>query len=261
MTAFKQRAISRASASGMATVTFPTRTRVAGRITGAGTAAAVIRVKRKATSRATASGVVRTISSDPRANQVVTSGSARSMSLGKAFIVPRMAGIGQARTINRAQGGPLHRVTSAGIVLSLRGSKTFRIGRVTGGGIPGLMQRRTPPLRVGLPTRSWSARYVGRGSGGVEPMSSLSLEYLEFFVENASGSEDVEVAFTTPGQEPTEGQWHPASWGAAGRAGARARIRVGPGAVALGDGTYQGWVRVTTPSERPVLPSGLVPIT
>ncbi|MEU5863513.1 hypothetical protein ABZ815_20250 [Nonomuraea sp. NPDC047529] len=204
---------------------------------------------------------MRTISSDPQAHQVVTSGTTRSMSLGKAYVTPRVAGVGQARTINRAQGGPLHRATSTGIVSALRGSKTFRIGRVTGGGTSRLMQRRTPPLQVGLPIRSWSARYVGRGRGGVEPMSSLSLEYLEFFVENASGSEQVEVAFTTPGQEPADGQWHLASWGAAGRAGARARIRVGPGALVLGDGTYQGWVRVTTPSERPVLPSGLVPIT
>jgi hypothetical protein len=95
---------------------------------------------------------------------------------------------------------------------------------------------------------------------GVEPMSSLSLEYLRFFITNAAGSEQVEIAFTSPGVEPTEAQWQPASWGAVGRNGAEARIRVGPGALVLADGTYQGWVRVERPDERPVLPSGLVPI-
>ncbi|MFI6182544.1 hypothetical protein ACIA8R_43945 [Nonomuraea sp. NPDC051191] len=261
LVAVKKRTINPASASGTATATVPTRMRAAGHVTGVGATAAVVRIKRRTTGQAATSGVARTISGDPQAHQVVTSGTVRSMRLGKAYIAPRVVGVGQARTVNRAQGGPVGQAASTGNVLSLRGSKTFRIGRVAGGGSPRLMQRRTPPLRVGLPIRSWSARFVGRGRGGVEPMSSLSLEYLEFFVENASGSEQVEVAFTAPGQEPTEGQWHPASWGAAGRAGARARIRVGPGALVLVDGTYQGWVRVTTPSERPVLPSGLVPIT
>ena len=52
----------------------------------------------------------------------------------------------------------------------------------------------------------------------------------------------------------------PAPLPAAVTSGADVRILIGPGAVQLPEGTYQAWVRVTRPDERPVLPSGLAPI-
>ncbi|GAA0403178.1 hypothetical protein GCM10009530_63960 [Microbispora corallina] len=97
----------------------------------------------------------------------------------------------------------------------------------------------------------------------MEPISSLSRINVYSFITGASGSEDVEVAFTTPGVEPAEEDWHIASWGTPTSQGCPARILVGPGggAVALSDGTYEMWVRVTGPVQQPVLRAGLVPVT
>ncbi|MEV0236884.1 hypothetical protein [Nonomuraea sp. NPDC050786] len=96
-----------------------------------------------------------------------------------------------------------------------------------------------------------------------ETISSLSREWLPFFVRGAAGTELVEIAFTTPGVEPAESDWKPAEWapGSAGVRGATARILFGPGgAVAKPDGSYQAWVRVSTPFEKPVLPAGLIDV-
>lgn len=96
----------------------------------------------------------------------------------------------------------------------------------------------------------------------MEPISSLSRPYLYIPVDGASGSEGVEIAFTTPPAEPAEADWHPADWANITTKGARARILIGPGGtVTLPDGTYMAWVRVNGAVERPVLRSGLVPIT
>ncbi|GGK90336.1 hypothetical protein Ppa06_58120 [Planomonospora parontospora subsp. parontospora] len=96
----------------------------------------------------------------------------------------------------------------------------------------------------------------------MEPISSLSREYVYVFVEGATGAEGVEIAFTTPNVEPTEAQWRPALWHSTGPRGAEARILIGPDTDSpLTDGTYQAWARITGPVERPVLPGGLVPIT
>ncbi|MDP9843265.1 hypothetical protein [Streptosporangium lutulentum] len=96
----------------------------------------------------------------------------------------------------------------------------------------------------------------------MEPISSLSRPYLYIQVDGASGSEEVEIAFTNPGGEPAEDDWLTAEWASSTGTGARARILIGPGgAVALPDGTYMAWIRVNGAVERPVLPSGLVPIT
>lgn len=203
----------------------------------------------------------RIIRSDPVADLAVESDVALPVRPVKVRPIGLAIDIGQARPLTHALGGPIGLAVETGTARPLRSAKARPIGRAAETTEAHPMLRRTPPLRVGLPTRAWSARYIGRGTL-VEPMSSLSLEYLRFFVANAIGSEQVEIAFTTPGIEPAEGQWQPASWGRVARDGAEARVRVGPGgAVALTDGTYQGWVRVTRPDERPVLSSGLVPIT
>ncbi|SDI40717.1 hypothetical protein SAMN05421505_14917 [Sinosporangium album] len=98
----------------------------------------------------------------------------------------------------------------------------------------------------------------------MDPISSLSRPYLYIWVEGARGTEPVEVAFVNPGAEPVTGDWHPAAWDADSvtAKGADARILIGPGGeVVLADGTYDAWVRVTGPVERPVLWAGQVPIT
>jgi hypothetical protein len=96
----------------------------------------------------------------------------------------------------------------------------------------------------------------------MEPISSLSREFLYIPVKGPSGGEGVEVAFTTEDGEPTEADWRDATWDNHTAAGADAKILVGPGegAVALPDGTYRAWVRVTSTVEQPVLPGGLVPV-
>lgn len=96
----------------------------------------------------------------------------------------------------------------------------------------------------------------------MDPMSSLSREYLYAFVEGATGNEVVEMAFTNPGAKPIGTDWLPAEWDPPVPDGADAKILVGPGGTAvLAEGTYHAWVRVTAVDEQPVLPAGLVPIT
>ncbi|MFD8529425.1 hypothetical protein ACFV0L_18595 [Streptosporangium canum] len=96
----------------------------------------------------------------------------------------------------------------------------------------------------------------------MEPVSSLSRPFVYTTIDGASGSEQVEIAFTNLGSEPMESDWHPAEWANVTAKGARARILIGPGGtVTLLDGTYLMWARVTGARERPVLPCGPVPIT
>ncbi|MEV4749063.1 hypothetical protein AB0K21_22015 [Streptosporangium sp. NPDC049248] len=96
----------------------------------------------------------------------------------------------------------------------------------------------------------------------MEPVSSLSRPYVYITIKGASGSEQVEIAFTNPGAEPEESDWWPAEWASSSGGGVRARILIGPGSdVILVDGTYMAWARVTGAVERPVLPAGLVPIS
>lgn len=259
-TATKTRVLGQVAGSGAAAPATPVRSSHLGQVSGAGTAAAATRWKLKTTGRVTMIGVVFLMRGDPVASTVTGVGQPQPLRPGKALGVGQATGIGQARPVGFAHGGPTGGATASGQVFALAATKSIVLGQVTGAGTPRPVLRRTPPLRVGLPRRSWSVRYLGRGTG-VDPMSSLSLEYLRFFVDNALGVEDVAVAFTKPGVEPTEDQWTPASWGAVGNGGAEVRVQVGPGgAVTLLDGTYQGWVRVVRPDERPVLPSGLVPI-
>lgn len=96
----------------------------------------------------------------------------------------------------------------------------------------------------------------------MEPMSSLSREYLYVYVEGATGNEVVEMAFTNPDAEPINDDWRMAEWEPPSTDGADAKILVGPGGTAvLSEGTYRAWVRVTAVDEQPVLSAGLVPIT
>ncbi|MGR6915413.1 hypothetical protein ACU635_14305 [[Actinomadura] parvosata] len=94
-----------------------------------------------------------------------------------------------------------------------------------------------------------------------EPISSLSREWLPFFVRGASGTESVQIAFTSPGVEPDEADWTEAEWNPASitAKGAEARILFGPGGTtSRSEGTYQVWVRVVAPPQQPVLPAGLI---
>ncbi len=95
----------------------------------------------------------------------------------------------------------------------------------------------------------------------LEPISSLSREWIPFFVRGASGTEMVKIAFTAPGAEPVEDDWHDAEWNPASVTahGADARILFGPGGTtSRSEGTYQAWVRVIAPPQQPVLPAGLI---
>ncbi|MBB5081363.1 hypothetical protein [Nonomuraea endophytica] len=148
------------------------------------------------------------------------------------------------------------------IATRLRWTKTQTVGFVLDRSLPGVFSPFLPPLAVDLPHRLWgvSAPELLRGVV-VDPISSLSLEYVRVFVKHARGTEPVEIAFTTPGVEPGPADWKTASWAETKNRGAIAHILVGPnGTVTLADGTYQVWVRTVRQDERPVLPSGLIPI-
>ena len=73
-------------------------------------------------------------------------------------------------------------------------------------------------------------------------------------VDPTSPALPVEMAFPLAGVTPAT--WYAAAWEADGRGGWRSRVLVGPsGAVALGAGTYDAWVRVTSTPEVPVVQS------
>ncbi|MFI6317290.1 hypothetical protein ACIBG8_07215 [Nonomuraea sp. NPDC050556] len=196
----------------------------------------------------------------PILSRVVEADQARPVTGTKIGLLRQVVETGQARPAQFARAGRLARLVEADQVRPLTGTKVGVLRQVVESDSVGLLLRRTPPLWVGLPWRRWSARYIGR-RGRVEPISSESREWVPFFVGNALGSEPAEIAFTTPGVEPVESDWRAASWAGQNSDGAIAQVLIGPGtASALAAGTYQGWVRVTRPDERPVLPSGLVPI-
>lgn len=95
----------------------------------------------------------------------------------------------------------------------------------------------------------------------MDPVSSLSKPYVYSFVTGAAGTETVEIAMIQAA-EPSSGDWKSASWSSVTPRGAWARILIGPGTpLALSDGTYQMWVRVTGSPEAPVLYAGEVVIT
>ncbi|MEU9887995.1 hypothetical protein [Sphaerisporangium sp. NPDC051011] len=86
---------------------------------------------------------------------------------------------------------------------------------------------------------------------------SLSVEYLKV---PCSGPADltgytVEMAVLPDGQDPTSGDWKPASW-----IGSDAAVLIGPGTgLPLTKGvTYRPWVRITASPEKPVLKGDLV---
>lgn len=95
--------------------------------------------------------------------------------------------------------------------------------------------------------------------GVVLSIPSVSLEYLHVPVGGATAGMPVELAVIDAGaEEPEEVDWVPADvWD-----GTTAKLLVGPaGTLELADGTYQVWVRVTAPPEKPVVRSGLLEIT
>lgn len=148
---------------------------------------------------------------------------------------------------------------------------------------PSLHAPMPPPRPTAGRPRAWSptkpyspkpARSTRRRSGWTSPRSATRRPrrerraaprpvWLPFFVRGATGTEDVEIAFTTPGVEPIETDWMAAEWapGSVGTRGATARILFGPGGtVSKPDGSYQAWVRVTAPPQLPVLPAGLIDV-
>ncbi|MEU7855250.1 hypothetical protein [Nonomuraea sp. NPDC049141] len=97
----------------------------------------------------------------------------------------------------------------------------------------------------------------------METISSLSREWLPFWIRGAVGSEQVEIAFTVPCVEPVENDWAGAEWDplSVTAKGATARILFGPGGTtSRPEGTWQAWVRITAPPQLPVLPAGLIDV-
>ncbi|MFI7630282.1 hypothetical protein [Microbispora rosea] len=96
----------------------------------------------------------------------------------------------------------------------------------------------------------------------MEPISHLSTVHVKSFVTGASGGELVQFAFTTPGVEPGDDDWHTAEWETPTVTGCTARLLVGPdGGYEPGEGTWDLWVKATGLVEAPVFNTGQVPIT
>lgn len=95
----------------------------------------------------------------------------------------------------------------------------------------------------------------------MDPISHLSTVHVKSFVTGARGGETVEFAFTAPGVEPTDEDWHTAEWEAPAVTGCTARLLIGPdGGLDLGEGTWDLWVKVKGLVEKPVFLAGQVPI-
>jgi len=95
----------------------------------------------------------------------------------------------------------------------------------------------------------------------VEPISHLSTVHIKSFVTGASGGETVTFAFTTPGTEPEDDDWHTAEWEHPTPTGCTARLLIGPdGGLDLGEGTWDLWVKAVGLVEAPVFLAGQVPI-
>jgi hypothetical protein len=220
------------------------------------------RTKVRAIGAATEASETRRLISEVRAGLVHDQSQARSLTRIKARSIGAAAETGAAAAAHLGRGLPLRLATTSETAASLGWTKIQVIGPVVDRSVVGVFAPWLPPLRVGLPYRSWGAHTPELLRGVVvDPISSLSLEYMRVFVKHARGTEPVEIAFTTPGVEPGPADWKTASWAEAKDKGAVAQILVGPGGtVTLTDGTYQVWVRTVRADERPVLPSGLVPI-
>lgn len=86
---------------------------------------------------------------------------------------------------------------------------------------------------------------------------SISVEYLHIPVTGATEDMPVEIAVVARDTEPGEEDWHTAAWD-----GSDAKILIGPGTdLALTDGVYSTWVRVTSTPEIPAMRAGLLRIT
>lgn len=107
-------------------------------------------------------------------------------------------------------------------------------------------------------------------------ISKLSNPTLEVKVRSellVGGEQDissfpVEVAFPAAGEDPVDADWFDATWAAGTTAVGRknyyvALIEVGPGSDVgeLDAGAYQAFVRVTTPTETPVLAGEFLIVT
>ena len=90
-----------------------------------------------------------------------------------------------------------------------------------------------------------------------------SLQYIPIIVTCLGGNpttDTVQMAFTATGVDPQPADWQTASWDTSATLGPNqylAQCLVGPGGtVALTNGTYQIWVKVTDNPEIPQLPAG-----
>lgn len=103
-------------------------------------------------------------------------------------------------------------------------------------------------------------------------ISSLSKEYVRVRVTAREDgavvnptADTVEMAFTASEAEPSGGDWKTAEWETDANTEPDtyyARCLVGPGGtVALTDGTYRVWVKITDSPEIPVKRSGLLIVT
>jgi hypothetical protein len=87
---------------------------------------------------------------------------------------------------------------------------------------------------------------------------STSKEYLKIPVTGADSDMPVEIAVVAATvEEPAAGDWKTAAWD-----GTDAKVLIGPGtSLALANGIYRVWVRITATPELPVVRGGLLKVT
>jgi hypothetical protein len=95
----------------------------------------------------------------------------------------------------------------------------------------------------------------------VAKIPAISVEYVRVAVTGPTGVDlgelDVEMAVVADGQTPDVDDWKVGTW-----IGSSAAVLIGPGTpLALDQGTYDVYVKITSSPEVPVLPSGSIHIT
>ncbi|MGW4639564.1 hypothetical protein ACWEN6_13600 [Sphaerisporangium sp. NPDC004334] len=250
----------------------PVKSAVVGQVVQSDTAVTGAPVKSWRVGQVTEGGAALAITIRAYVAHLVETGQALPITPVKVRTVPPVVDTATARPATPARGRVVGQAVEVGAAPLFTRVKARLLVHATEAARALLIAPPHGPLSVGQPFTTWSASspYIAWSAGpprteiggAVDPISSLSKIAVRFFVSGASGAEPVEIAFTVPDGEPTESDWHTAEWDNPTQRGAEALIIVGPGgAVPLPDGTWLGWVRVTTPRERPVIPGGLVPIT
>jgi hypothetical protein len=128
---------------------------------------------------------------------------------------------------------------------------------------PDLGHIRTGPAPTRWTTATSTPRWTtGPGRSSSMDRDSTELLPLPIYTDTDPTSSPVRIAILPPGQRPTAGDWHTATWTTIDGT-PHAQIMVGPdgGAITLNAGTWQPWIDITATPEHPLIEGICISIT